>query len=228
MADYIVRDVRLLIATTNPGKVREIRLLLADLPIRLLTLTDLSPVPDPEETGETFAENARLKAEYYAAAFGLPTVGEDSGLEIDALNGRPGVRSARYQGATYPDKFENLYRELASHPRPWRARYVSAVAVTGRQALGTRHWALGTQTNAQCPAPSADEALSLAFDCVGTVEGEIWPEPRGSHGFGYDPIFFYPPYGATFGEVDDARKLAVAHRGVAFRKLAKWLRAVLP
>ena len=136
MADYIVRDVRLLIATTNAGKVREIRQLLADLPIRLLTLSDLPPIPEPEETGQTFAANARLKAEYYGAALGLPTVGEDSGLEIEALNGRPGVHSARYPGETYPDKFEHLYRELAPHPRPWRARYVSAVAVTGGQALG--------------------------------------------------------------------------------------------
>ena len=236
MADYIVRDVRLLIATTNPGKVREIRLLLGGLAIRLLTLADLPPVPEPDETGETFAANARLKATYYATAFGITTVGEDSGLEIDALGGQPGVRSARYPGATYPDKFQNLYRELAPYPRPWTARYVSAVALRERQALGdghwalgdqapgTRHWALGTSTSAQGPAPSAYESQPLAFECTGTVDGEIAPSPRGTNGFGYDPIFFYPPYGATFGEVDDARKLAVAHRGVAFRKLAEWLR----
>jgi len=191
-----------LIATTNPGKVREIRRVLGPLPIELESLSDFPPVPEPEETGATFAENARLKAISYAQTFGVPVVAEDSGLEIDALDGRPGVHSARYPGATYPDKFVNLYRELAPHTRPWTARYVSAVAFVDG-ALG--------------PGP-------LAYECLGTVEGEIAPAPRGTNGFGYDPIFFYPPYGATFGEVDDAKKLEVAHRGRAFRQFAEWLR----
>lgn len=188
----------LLIATTNPGKIREIRHLLKDAP-DLQTLTDLPPIPEPEETGATFAENAELKARYYAAHAGLRTVAEDSGLVIDALGGAPGVHSARYLGATYPDKFRNLYAALAAHPRPWTARYVCAIAVV--------------------------EASALLFQHQATVEGEIWPEPRGTHGFGYDPIFFYPDYGRTFGEVDDAEKLAVAHRGRAFRTLAAWLAA---
>ena len=188
-----------LIATTNPGKVREIRRVLGSLPIELESLGDFPPVADPEETGATFAENARLKAAYYAHAFGVAVVAEDSGLEIDALDGRPGVHSARYPGATYPDKFVNLYRELAPHTRPWTARYVSAVAFIDL-ALG----------------PSA-------YECLGVCDGEIAPAPRGTNGFGYDPIFFYPPYGATFGEVDDAKKLEVAHRGRAFRQFAEWL-----
>jgi XTP/dITP diphosphohydrolase len=195
----------LLVATTNPGKIREILPILLDVtragtPVRLLTLADLGrAIDEPEETGLTFAENARLKAAYYARATGLVTVAEDSGLVIDALGGRPGVLSARYPGATYPDKFANLYRELNQHPRPWTARYLCAVSVA---------------------EPAADGAL---FECEGVVGGEIWPEPRGSHGFGYDPIFYFPEYGATFGEVTDERKSLVAHRGRAFRQLRTFL-----
>ena len=147
-------------------------------------------------------ENALLKADYYARATGLPTVAEDSGLAIDALGGRPGVESARYPGATYPDKFANLYRELAPHPRPWTARFVCSLAFVG--------------------APESGEP-PLLFATEATVEGEIAPAPRGRFGFGYDPIFFYPPYGTTLGDVDDERKLAVAHRGKAFRQFRAWL-----
>ena len=190
--------MKLLVATTNPGKTREIRRVLEGLPIEMLSLGDLPPIPEPEETGRTFAENARQKARAYWRAAGLPTVAEDSGLAIDALEGRPGVESARYPGATYADKFANLYRELAPFPRPWAARFVCALAFVN-----------------EAPAP--------AFECEATVEGEIAPAPAGTNGFGYDPIFLYPPYGATLGEVDDARKLAVAHRGKAFRKFRAWI-----
>ncbi len=190
--------------------------MLGVLPIVLQSLADFPSVPEPEETGLTFAENAHLKARYYAAAYGLPTVADDSGLVIDALGGRPGVESARYPGATYPDKFVNLYRELEAHPRPWTARFVCAVAFVDRaQGQGPKAkegfpWAIG-------PGP-------LAFSCEATVEGEIAPAPRGSFGFGYDPIFYYPPYGCTLGEVDGEKKLAVAHRGKAFRMFAEWLK----
>src|SRR5260221_8870021 len=102
----------LFIATTNPGKVREIRAALASLPLELKTLSDLRNGAEPEETGNTFAENALAKAHYYGARSGLPTVAEDSGLAIDVLGGRPGVESARYPGETYAGKFANLYREL--------------------------------------------------------------------------------------------------------------------
>lgn len=186
----------LLIATTNEGKMREIRQVLQPLDWPLCSLRDVPPVPEPEETGATFAENARIKALAYAAATGLPTVAEDSGLAIDALGGAPGIHSARYPGATYPEKFANLYRALASHPSPWTARYVCAVALVH---------------NGQ-----------VRVEYTGTVEGQIAPAPRGRHGFGYDPIFEYPPYGATFGEIDDARKLEVAHRGRAFRLFLAW------
>jgi XTP/dITP diphosphohydrolase len=193
----------LLIATTNPGKIREIQHVLSGVPRRLLTLADIAPIAEPEETGRTFAANAALKARAYAVASGLPTVAEDSGLAIDAIGGRPGVESARYPGDTYAEKFANLYRELAGHARPWTARFVCSLAFIDDQ---------GTS------AP--------AFVTEATVEGEITDEPRGAHGFGYDPIFFYPPYGCTLAEVTGDRKLAVAHRGKAFRAFRTWLRDV--
>ena len=197
---------RILIATTNSGKLREIRQVLAGVPSKLLSLADVATNAQPEETGSTFRENAELKARYYAAASGRPTVAEDSGLAIDALDGRPGIGSARYPGATYPDKFKGLYRELAAHPRPWTARFVCSLCFVG----------------APGPKPRAP-SLHVLFTTEATVEGEIAEAPRGAFGFGYDPIFYYPPYGCTLGEVDGDRKLAVAHRGKAFRKFREWL-----
>lgn len=207
-----------LIATTNPGKLREIRIVLEGLPYAWQSIADIGPIDEPEETGQTFAENALLKARYYAAASGLPTVAEDSGLVIDALDGRPGVMSARYPGATYPDKFHNLYRELASHPRPWTARFFCSLAFVGptqdpASMSAAPPWALGL----------GPLALDVLFSTEATVEGEIADAPKGAFGFGYDPIFFYAPYGCTLGEVDGERKLAVAHRGKAFRTFRAWL-----
>ena len=190
----------LLVATTNAGKTREIRLALEGLPLTLLTLADVPPVQEPDETGRTFADNARLKASYYAAASGQFTVAEDSGLVIDAIGGRPGVESARYPGPTYAEKFAGLYRELALHPRPWTARFVCSLAVV-----------------------SGREPDHVLFSVEATVEGEIAASPRGTNGFGYDPIFYFPPYGTTLADVDDARKLAASHRGKAFRDLKRWL-----
>ena len=192
----------MLIATTNPGKIREIRRVLAGLDRPLATLAELPPISEPEETGRTFAANALLKAVYYAQSSGLDTVAEDSGLVIDAIDGRPGVESARYPGATYPDKFRNLYRELSGHRRPWTARFVCSLAYVA--------------------APGPD-GCPLLFACEATVEGEVASEPRGEHGFGYDPFFFYPPYGHTLGEATDEQKLAVSHRGAAFRKFREWI-----
>jgi XTP/dITP diphosphohydrolase len=204
-----------LLATTNPGKLREIRHVLGDVPLEWKTLADITGVDEPEETGQTFAENAHLKATYYAAASGLPTVAEDSGLVIDALGGRPGVLSARYPGETYPDKFRGLYRELAPHPQPWSARFVCSLAFVTPPGLD-----LSGFPSAFGPRPSA---LTVLFTCEAAVEGRISEAPKGTFGFGYDPIFFYPPYGCTLGEVDGDRKLAVAHRGKAFRQFRDWL-----
>lgn len=217
----ISRVSRLVIATTNPGKIREIRRVLEGAPLTLVTLADLSAVVEPEETGRTFAENARLKARHYADASGLPTVAEDSGLAIDALGGRPGVESARYPGATYADKFANLYQELAGHPRPWSARFICALAFVD-QAPGERPKA-PAGTDASLRSPEAWSLRPVAYECEGIVSGEVIATPRGANGFGYDPIFFYPPYGKTLGEATDAEKLVVSHRGQAFRQFRAWL-----
>ena len=197
--------MRLLVATTNQDKLREIRVLLSDVAVDLLTLRDLPPVPEPEETGTTFAENALLKARYYAEASQLMTVAEDSGLVIDALDGEPGVRSARFvrPDASYAERFDVILRRLSEHPERGRsARFLCAVAV----ADGPR----------------------VLFETIGRVEGEIAAAPRGDRGFGYDPIFYYPPYHATRAEVPEDRQLAVAHRGEAFRNVAVWLRGFTP
>jgi len=190
----------LLIATTNPGKLREIRGILAGVPVELVSLEMFAGIEEPEETGATFAENARLKALYYAAKTGLAAVADDSGVEIDALGKAPGVHSARWHGDHYPTKFAVIYRELAAQGLATSAaRFVAHIAL-------------------------ADHGRIL-FEGTGSVEGEIAPEPRGTHGFGYDPIFFYPPYGCTLAEVEGAKKAAVSHRGKAFRQLRDWLDA---
>ena len=192
----------LLVATTNPGKLREIRQLLSAVPIRVLSLAELSPIEEPDETGTTFEENARLKAHHYAARSGLWTVAEDSGLVIDALGGEPGVKSARFLrgDATYAERFAEIYRRLDAQPStPRTARFVAAVATV--------------------------ENGRVVYETTGIVEGEIATAPRGSGGFGYDPIFLYPPYGRTLAEVTEAEKIAVAHRGIAFRRFAQWVNA---
>ena len=188
----------LLIATTNPGKIREIRGILDGLPIELETLGRFPGIAEPEETGTTFAENARLKALYYAEKTGLPAVADDSGLEIEALGNAPGIQSARWHGTDYPAKFAAIYRELAAR------------GLTTSPARFVAHIALANQGR-------------VLFEATGTVEGRIAPEPKGSYGFGYDPIFFYPPYGCTLAEVQGGKKAAVSHRGIAFRQLRDWL-----
>jgi XTP/dITP diphosphohydrolase len=189
---------RLLVATTNAGKLREIESILGGLDLELVSLSAFPGLPEPEETGTTFEENARQKAAAYAAATALIVVAEDSGLEIDALDGAPGVESARFPGATYPDKFARLFRMLDERGvASSTARFVCALAVV-RDA-------------------------EVLFEARGVVEGRIAREPRGSGGFGYDPIFFYPPYGCTLAEVDAARKAAVSHRGQAFRRLRAFI-----
>jgi XTP/dITP diphosphohydrolase len=188
---------RLLVATTNPNKVREITPLLADAPIDVITLADLKPVPEPEETGATFWENARIKALAYAEATGEMAVAEDSGLEIEALGGEPGVHSARFLGVTtpYPVRFAEIFRRLGSRRRD--ARFVTALAV-----------ARGAQ---------------LLFETETSVAGRIADAAAGEHGFGYDPIFYYPPFGCTTAQLSDGDKAMVSHRARAFRDLHRWL-----
>lgn len=188
----------ILLATTNPGKLKEILLILAGLPHAFARLDDLPGIAEPAETGATFAENARLKARYYARVSGLPTVAEDSGLEIDALDGAPGLYSSRYNGATYPEKFAKIYAALRARGAEGSpARFVCCLALV--------------------------RGAEIVFEARGTVEGLVSPEPRGTHGFGYDPIFLHPPSGRTLGELDDDEKRAVSHRGQAFRLLRAYL-----
>jgi XTP/dITP diphosphohydrolase len=192
--------MRLLLATTNPNKIREIRAMLDGAPYEIVGLDHHAGIEAPDETGLTFEENARLKALYYSHATGMPAIAEDSGLVVDALGGAPGVESARFAGAgtPYPGKFEKLYAMLDERgSRRSPARFVCALALAAQGRI--------------------------VFEARGTVEGTISPEPRGRHGFGYDPIFFYPPEGKTLGEVADDVKRAVSHRGAAFRQLREFL-----
>jgi XTP/dITP diphosphohydrolase len=189
----------LLLATTNVDKVREIVEILGEVPYELRTLRDVRGVTAPEENGRTFAENARIKALYYAQLTGELSVAEDSGLEIDALGGAPGVQSARYGGedTSYPRKFALLYDALrAAGTVDSGARFVCALALA--------------------------DAGRILFEAVGTIEGRIAREPAGAGGFGYDPIFYYPPFETTLAAAGD-RKSAVSHRSKAFRQLKTFL-----
>ena len=186
---------KLLIATTNPSKLREIRPLLQG--VELVSLADIDPIPEPEESGATFWENARIKALAYAAGSGLTAVAEDSGLVVDAMDGAPGVLSARFMGAStpYPERFTEIFRRLDGRDRT--ARFVTALAVASGR--------------------------TIVFETETAVEGEIAREPAGAHGFGYDPIFVYPPFACTTAQLPDRDKAAVSHRARAFRDLRKWL-----
>jgi XTP/dITP diphosphohydrolase len=193
---------RLLIATTNHDKIREITNLLSGISYAVVTLDAWPPVSPPAETARTFDENARDKAHYYAAATGELTVAEDSGLEIERLAGAPGVESARFGGpaASYADRFALIYDALrAQGAGDSAARFVCAVAVV--------------------------HGGQLLFQTTATVEGRIAAEPRGSNGFGYDPIFFYPPYQRTLAELTSQEKASISHRGQAFRSLRRFLEA---
>lgn len=189
--------MKLLVATTNPNKLKEIRPLMDDRSVELVTLADLAAVPEPEETGATFWENARIKALAYAAATDLVTVAEDSGFEVAALGGEPGVQSARFLGpaATYETRFAEIFRRLDG--RPSQARFVTALAVARGQ--------------------------EILFETETAIEGTVADAPRGGHGFGYDPIFQYPPLGRTTAEMSLEEKAAVSHRARAFRDLRRFL-----
>jgi XTP/dITP diphosphohydrolase len=190
---------KLVLATTNRGKIREILGVLRGVPYEVVTLSAWPALAVPEETGTTFEQNARQKAFYYASATGELTVAEDSGLEIDALEGLPGVESARFGGSetTYPEKFALIYDALRT-----RGAVTSSARFVCAAVLVRDH--------------------RILFEARGTVEGRIAPRPTGDGGFGYDPIFFYPPFGRTLAEAAD-RKTEVSHRGKAFRELRAFL-----
>jgi len=184
--------LKLLVATHNPGKVREYRELLAGLPVELTWPGELGLELAVEESGETFRENAVLKATAYAQASGLLTLADDSGLEVDALGGAPGVRSARYAGpgATDEDRYRLLLRRMEAVPDGQRqARFRCVIAVVSPQGQ--------------------------VWTAEGICEGIIVREPRGSHGFGYDPVFYVPELGRTMAELPEEEKNRISHRARA-------------
>lgn len=183
---------KLLIATSNRGKLEEIQALFAGLPVTLVTPADLGLKLHVEENGATYAENAALKALAYAQASGLPTLADDSGLEVEALEGAPGLYSARYmpkKGATDADRRAYLLANLQGLPRPWVARFICVVALT---------------------QPGGDPVFY-----EGICPGEIIPEERGTNGFGYDPIFHVENTGLTMAELPMAEKNTLSHRARA-------------
>lgn len=194
---------KLLIATLNPGKVRELARALTPEGIEVVGLDQLDDMTPVEETGTTFEENARIKAEGYSRRTDLLVLADDSGLEVDALDGAPGVESARYGGPGLDDAGRSrlLLDALKHVPDPTRRtarfRCVLAVARAGR-TLAT---------------------------FSGVVEGQINEEPRGSNGFGYDPLFFHPPSGCTTAELSPEEKQQISHRGQAIRAFLNALRA---
>lgn len=196
----MLKPMQLLVATTNRGKLAEIAQFLAPLGIELLSLNDLEHPPAVVEDGETYEANALKKARTLSAFAGLPALADDSGLEVQALGDAPGVHSARYSGENANDRRNNekLLHELTGMPEERRAaRFVCVLALCTPPAMG------------------ADERLFR-----GECAGRIAHEPRGTNGFGYDPLFFYPPLGRTFGELDPQTKSRVSHRGLALQQLA--------
>jgi len=190
----------LLLATSNLHKLEEFRAIFSDLPLRLLSLSDIQLVVDVEETGTTFAENAELKARTYAQMSQMLTLADDSGLEIDALGGAPGVLSARYLGTetSYEERFRVILEKLQGLPLDQRsARFRCVIALA---------------------KPSGTIRM-----VEGVVEGVIADRPRGTHGFGYDPIFFLPELGKTFAELEPEYKNRISHRALAAQSARKLL-----
>ncbi len=187
--------MQLILATNNKDKITEIRHLLDDLPVTILTRNDFLDFPDPDETGTTLIENAVLKAKAISEFCGLPALADDSGLEVDSLGGAPGVYSSRYAGenVTYRDNYEKLLRDLKGVSREKRtARFRCVIAVA---------WSL-------------DEIQIVE----GAAEGLIAEDVVGDKGFGYDPVFFYPPMKKRFSEMTLEEKNRVSHRGLALQR----------
>jgi XTP/dITP diphosphohydrolase len=192
---------KIVLASGNKGKLREFQELFAKGGYEVLPQSDFA-VTEAEETGTTFVENAIIKARHACRATGLPAIADDSGIEVDALNGRPGVYSARYSGANATDASNNakLLQELSGVPAAQRtARY---------------HAVLAYMRHADDPTPIL---------CHGVWEGTILAEPRGEGGFGYDPLFFVPSHNCASAELDKAEKNRISHRGKAMRELLQKL-----
>jgi XTP/dITP diphosphohydrolase len=194
--------MKLLVASSNQGKVSEFATLLSELSFTLLGLKDVPDRPDVEETGTTFEENAVLKAREYAAHSGYWTLADDSGLEVDALEGRPGVLSARFggEGTSFAEKIDLLLGELAgAENRSRSARFVCVIAI-------------------------ANERGEIQYCAEGRCEGTIADGPRGRKGFGYDPIFVPDGFQETFGELSGDIKGQISHRARATAKIIRYLR----
>jgi XTP/dITP diphosphohydrolase len=190
----------LLIASQNPGKLNEMRQLLSGLAFQVVGPREVGLVEAPAETGTTFLENATLKALHYAGRSGLLTVADDSGISVDALGGAPGLHSSRFggEGASDLDRNRLLLARLEGRPEEERgARFTSAVVLA--------------------------QGKTILFEAQESVEGRIAFAMSGENGFGYDPLFFYPPFGRTFGEVPREEKDRVSHRGKAFARLRAFL-----
>jgi XTP/dITP diphosphohydrolase len=194
---------KLLIATNNKGKILEIQDVLADLGFCLLTPADLGLILEVPEDGNTYAENAARKAAAFAAASGLPALADDSGLEVDALDGRPGLHSNRFgpQPSSEASRRRYLLEQLQGKPRPWRARFRATVAI-------------------------AVPGMELRF-ATGVCEGEIIPTERGTGGFGYDPLFLLPELGKTMAELERGEKNRLSHRGQALKNAIPVLKEIL-
>lgn len=192
----------LVLATRNEGKVREFNELLKEFPVEVKSLNDFGPIPEVEEDGATFDDNAYKKAYFTAKVLGLPAIADDSGLVVDALGGAPGVKSARYAGekATDQENIEKLLREMAGRSDR-RAAFECVISIA---------------------VPSGP---ALTYE--GRCEGEITTEPRGTDGFGYDPVFYFPPLRKTFAEIPLAEKNKVSHRGKALAQMAQEFEKIL-
>ncbi len=190
----------LLIGSANAGKARELAELLEGLPWTVISLGDLPPVDAPEETGADFAENAALKARYYGDRFNIACIADDSGLMVDALDGAPGVLSARYAGVDADDAANNEKLLEALEGLLWHER-------TARFVCCAAFYQPGGEVHLE----------------TGTVAGHIAAVPQGSRGFGYDPLFVPEGHEQTFAEMSLERKHGISHRGNAFRKMRAWL-----
>ena len=195
--------MQIVLATHNRGKMEEMSAILGHLPVELLTLDVFPEIGDIPETGNTLKENAFIKAETVHRLTGLPALADDTGLEVDALNGAPGIYSARYAGAdaTFDDNCQKMLKELHDIPIEKRtARFRTVIAFVNG---GEKEWV------------------------EGVAEGRIIEDKRGIGGFGYDPIFYYPPLRKTFAELDSVEKNSISHRGKALRNfcgiLEKWI-----
>ena len=191
--------MQIVLATHNRGKMKEMSSILAHLPVKLLTLDDFPQIGEIPETGETLKENAFIKAETVHQKTGLPALADDTGLEVDALDGAPGVHSSRYDGetATFEDNCRKMLQEMDGIPSEERtARFHTVIAFV---------------------SDSGNEWTE------GMVEGRILEKKRGDGGFGYDPLFYYPPLKKTFAELNSEQKNNISHRGKALRNFCQIL-----